>query len=183
MAKKTNGQWSDKKLLTWSIVLLILFWPVGLCMLIYYFTRKGKQKSYPTVANNGASLSFQAAGTYYYLDNLKAAGEKSRAFYIPDAEFLSKYANGKTVYEYYFSGAVGTLVPEPSNPHDKNAIMVTLNGLCVGHVPADLCLYVADLLREKRPYRISARGGPRRYVNNGVVYREDHSFSIYVDFQ
>jgi hypothetical protein len=30
------------------------------------------------------------------------------------------------------------LFPEPSNPHDSNAIAVLMAGGCVGHVPRDL---------------------------------------------
>lgn len=38
------------------------------------------------------------------------------------------------------------LVPEPENPHDKNAIKVLLNGLQVGHVPKDKTAEVRKVL-------------------------------------
>lgn len=39
------------------------------------------------------------------------------------------------------------LIEEPDNPHDKNAIMVCVNRNKIGHVPANKCKYVKEILR------------------------------------
>ena len=41
------------------------------------------------------------------------------------------------------------LVPEPTNPHDKNAIKILMDGVLIGYVPADLCLKVMPQIGKK----------------------------------
>ena len=47
--KNSGGAWSDKKLLTWAIIWFILFMPVGIVMLVHYFSRKSRRYVPPTV--------------------------------------------------------------------------------------------------------------------------------------
>ena len=155
---------------------------IGVAMLgLTFYKKKHPCATSAAKSSVGPALSFEAAGVGYYLDNLRSVGEASRSFDISEEEFLKKYSGGKTQYAYYFNKCVGALVPEPQNPHDPNAIMVTLDGVCVGHVPANLCSQVHELLKQSPIVKISPRGGPRRFVKDGVVYREDRAFNIYVD--
>ena len=48
-AKKEKPPMSDGKLLAWSIVMIFLFFPVGIGMLIYYFKRKSNRYVPPVV--------------------------------------------------------------------------------------------------------------------------------------
>jgi len=47
------------------------------------------------------------------------------------------------------------LIEEPDNPHDKNAIMVCVNRYKIGHVPANKCKYVKDILHKGDVKQIS----------------------------
>lgn len=50
--RKTSNKhapWSDGKLLTWAIIWIILFFPVGLGMLAHYFIRKSNRALPPVV--------------------------------------------------------------------------------------------------------------------------------------
>ncbi|MGH1564571.1 HIRAN domain-containing protein [Mumia sp. DW29H23] len=49
--------------------------------------------------------------------------------------------------------ALCVLVPEPWNPHDRNAVAVAIDGHQVGHLPATLAQDYAD------PLAAVARGG------------------------
>ena len=141
-----------------------------------------KRGTVSAAASAGAS-SFEAVGVYHYLDALRSVGEKSRSFDYPDDRFLTAYPDGKKIYEYYFQNVMGFLAPEPSNPHDKNAIQVMLGGVRVGYVPADLCLDVAALLEQGYHADVKVRGGDCRFVKNGKVYREEGDFHVYVDMR
>ena len=59
------------------------------------------------------------------------------------------------------------LVPEPSNPHDPNAVMVQIEGRLVGYLPRDEAVAYGPTLRElgERGRTGALRGanrGPRR---------------------
>lgn len=40
------------------------------------------------------------------------------------------------------------LAPEPTNPHDRNAIKVTINGACVGHLSRQDAVTLGPAIRE-----------------------------------
>lgn len=59
---------------------------------------------------------------------------------------LDTICGGKTVdgHEHY---CVAYLVPEPTNPHDRNAIAVHIDNLKVGHIPASLAPRMAAAMQ------------------------------------
>lgn len=59
--KKSSGPWSDKKLLTWAIVWTVLFMPVGIVMLVHYFSRKSRRYVPPVVGWDIWDASVHAA--------------------------------------------------------------------------------------------------------------------------
>jgi len=71
------------------------------------------------------------------------------------------------------------LVPEASNPHDSNAVMVQIDGKLVGYLPRDEAVAygpaLADLTRRGRTglceARIAGRGGESGTSNLGVFLR------------
>lgn len=144
------------------------------------YKKKVAPKAVP-VGAPGQTFSFEAAGVYYHRNALISVASPGRGFDLPDDEFAERFSDGRTVYQYYFNNCVGALVPEPENPHDQNAIKVTLDGECVGHVPANLTGTVAALMAQNAIVRISVRGGPRRYVKDGAVYKLPGDFTVYVD--
>lgn len=70
-------------------------------------------------------LTFDIAGLYFHQ-------EETSALLDNDGEY---------------SGAC-QLVPEPDNPHDKNAIKVVIRGVHVGYVPAVKCSEVAERMQK-----------------------------------
>ena len=144
--------------------------------------KKGKSddssKTYPS---DNTPVSFEAVGVSHYLDNLRAVGDKSRAFLYNDAKFLEVYPGGKRCYEYYFNNVLGLLMPEPTNKYDKNAIAVILCGALVGYVPAELCSDVAKLLKHGYHARVTVRGGNYKFVYGGKVFTDNKAFHVHVD--
>lgn len=144
------------------------------------YKKKVGPKAVP-VGAPGQPFSFQAAGVYHHQGALISVASPGRGFDLPDDQFAERFSDGRSVYQYYFNNCVGALVPEPENPHDPNAIKVTLDGACVGYVPADLTGTVAALMAHNPAIKISARGGPRRYTKDGAVYKLPGDFTVYVD--
>jgi len=71
------------------------------------------------------------------------------------------------------------LVPEPSNPHDANAVMVQIDGKLVGYLPRDEAVAYGPALAELGQRgrtglceaRIAGRGGESGTSNLGVFLR------------
>lgn len=90
----------------------------------------------------------------------------------------------KWVYEYGFSPAQVQLVPEPENPHDRNAIKVVVDGEHLGYIKAGSCAHVHKLLREGRIQRITCKiGGGRSKMlcqdEEGRFYFEQDDIPFY----
>lgn len=123
-------------------------------------------------------FNFEVAGVYYYTENLISVASKNSYFGKSDADIISHYEDGKRIYKYYFNRVVPELVPEPNNPHDRNAIMVTLNGKCIGHVPADLCVKVKSLMKKPYSIKVKVHGGPSKKVNGDDVLVNNYDFLV-----
>ncbi len=80
---------------------------------------------------------------------------------------------------------VATLVPEPDNPHDSNAVAVLIEGRKVGHLPRVAALvYTTALARHGNPAArftcdAEIRGGWRRERRNGQV--DEGGFGVWLD--
>lgn len=96
-------------------IILIIFVVVGLFALAH-FTSKENQKNTPFGSDiKSIGYTFDIVGEQSYQSNLKKiAGKK---------EVESKYVQ-----------VVANVISEPSNPYDKNAIKVEINGLIVGYI-------------------------------------------------
>ncbi|HZI90951.1 MAG TPA: HIRAN domain-containing protein [Thermoleophilaceae bacterium] len=71
------------------------------------------------------------------------------------------------------------LIPEPTNPHDPNAVMVQIDGKVVGYLPRDEAVAYGPALAELAARgrtgaceaRIAGRGGDSGTSNLGVFLR------------
>lgn len=150
-------------------------------------SKKSRSSSKPSRRINTSShflpTSFEAVGVEYRLDNLLSVSQSSRSFNYPDEVFLEKYSDGRNIFKYFFNNSIGTLEPEPDNPHDKNAIKVMLDGVHIAYVPAALCLDVSRLLNSGYTPVVKVKGGPFKKVENGQVTSYDNDFRVFVDFK
>lgn len=72
------------------------------------------------------------------------------------------WVTGRKYYQENFSlfeaGERGCeLVREPDNTHDSNAVMVTIDNIKVGYIPASLAMRVAPLMDTRGVQRVAAR--------------------------
>ena len=182
--KKANTKFVKGILLlfVWPLYLIWLFMELIVKIAKSLFNSKPKQEAV-TIQNEISedAYSFEAVGIQYRLDNLMSVAEQSRNYNWDDDKILQKYSEGQILYKYFFNNSRGTLVPEPTNQHDPNAIKVELNGIHVAYVPAHLCKDVNFLLQQGYTPRVSAKGGPRKIIQNGAVCEIDRNFHVYVD--
>lgn len=77
--------------------------------------------------------AFNVAGTEYNASNFKRLGEDNDDYNMSKSEIAEYYPDGARIYQYDVSGVV-TLVPEPDNEYDPNAIRVDVDGLKIGYI-------------------------------------------------
>lgn len=119
----------------------------------------------------------RVAGVTYHEDEILALS--SAAWYFDDME-KGDLEDGEKFYELSFKEGPVSLVPEPSNPHDKNAIMVLIDGHHVGYIKSGSCAHYLNLIRAGRILDIKAdiRGGRWIALFDDDVERDSDPFSI-----
>lgn len=88
---------------------------------------------------------------------IKVAGISYRG---EDAYRALKYASNDSII---------TLVAEPTNPHDKNAVKVMLDDIHIGYIPRDNSYSVAKNLKYLA------------YINDPDITRSTDAFDVYID--
>ena len=83
---------------------------------------------------------FYVAGMNYRLDSVKSILIENHRYKRPSGD--------RPVYKYHYFEAPCTLVPEPRNQVDKNAIMIMCNGIHIGYVPADMCKDIKKIIKK-----------------------------------
>jgi hypothetical protein len=68
---------------------------------------------------------------------------------------LDQLAGGKTE-EGHEIEALADLVPEPGNKHDRNAVMVRIDGLHVGYLSRDVAAAISHILKKHRYHSAQA---------------------------
>lgn len=93
--------------------------------------------------------TFKVAGTQYYQKNLLSLAELNPDFNMRKSEILEYFEDGDQIFKYEFPEYLEvSLVDEPENEYDANAIRVELNGVKVGHIKQGRTARVRNLLKE-----------------------------------
>ena len=125
----------------------------------------------------------KVAGTSFRQENIVALGKENSDYNKSKAELISDNRIDEQIWKYDFntlSPRSVSLVPEPDNPQDKNAIKVIIDGMHVGYIKANSCTHVHNLLAKNAIERISCKitGGPYKCVS--MEYDEDEGIDTYV---
>lgn len=127
-------------------------------------------------------FDFSVRGIEHYM-----SGFQSLAYDNPlwncSPEYILKIGHvSKDIFKHYFLSHPISLIPEPTNKYDKNAIKVMIAGKLVGYVPAENCSFVKGIIKTKN-YGISCFIGGGEYktiLNDGSVITGESCFTIRV---
>ena len=78
------------------------------------------------------------------------------------------------IYQYSLDACVASLVPEPGNEYDKNAVRVMHRNILLGYVPKEETTSVRRFISDDYAVSVSAYGGPYKTI----VEDEDGSYSV-----
>lgn len=185
-----------------SLILLFIVPPLGVLLLlvnffvfiIKYFSSKKRKvtSSNPSVDKIIFHEDFLLMGTNYHKEEAEIAADflsEGVHYFGKDNKSLKSYTleTYKPVYKYNKLKTVDVhLLPEPSNPHDQNAIQVLVNNIFVGYIPASIAAQISTYIANPN-YRYDAiltgRGGPYKTLNietERVISRES-DLTYYLD--
>lgn len=124
---------------------------------------------------------YRVAGLFARMENFYAVAQRHRDFGCADDVFLQKHSGGRAVYEYRLKrGSKVSLVPEPENPHDPNAIAVYVDDVHIGYIPAVDCTEVHQLLSGEHTVSAYVAGGARKWVQDGRVMTDSSELDVIV---
>ena len=185
-----------------SLILLFIVPLLGVLLLlvnffvfiIKYFSSKKRKvtSSNPSVDKIIFHEDFLLMGTNYHKEEAEIAADflsEGVHYFGKDNKSLKSYMleTYKPVYKYNKLKTVDVhLLPEPSNPHDQNAIQVLVNNIFVGYIPASIAAQISTYIANPN-YRYDAiltgRGGPYKTLNietERVISRES-DLTYYLD--
>lgn len=125
--------------------------------------------------------TFHLAGVSYYDSNIKKLANLNPQWNLTTAQLLANGKADRKVYRYNFTNAPVQLVPEPKNPHDKNAVAVHIAGQLVGYISREQSVYVQQLLNSGRIKYISGfiGGGDYKYITpDGKAIPDSIPYSV-----
>ena len=122
------------------------------------------------VANNAPAASskakkYKVAGVTHYEKSILKFAQPNPLYSKSAKEIIAAKQYNTNIYQYCFAAQATQLIPEPSNPHDPNAIKVIIGGEHVGYIKAGSCKHILNLIAENRIERIDSviKGG--KFIN------------------
>lgn len=104
----------------------------------------------------------KVAGTSFRHEAIESIGTPNSDYDMSASEAVESYDYGDRIYEYEFY-AHPSLVPEPDNPHDPNAIRVEADGVHIGYIKSGSTAHIRNLLKEDRIKSMDIDIGGGRY--------------------
>lgn len=128
-----------------------------------------------------SEYKFDVVGIFAHRDEMLSLVRKNKDYWdLSDAALMTQHKDGDRIYAYGSRHLDCELVPEPTNSHDPNAIMVLLEGQHVGYVPAVECAAVHPLLGTAVKIKAHIFGGPSKVVSADSIRHYDDDLSVRV---
>ena len=126
-----------------------------------------------TAAQTASSIeeeTFELPGTRYHKASIAKVANINPDWRKTCKTLINEEKGNQKIYRFMKTTKKAELVQEPDNPHDKNAVMVLVDGENVGYISADENLHVIELMKSNVIEDVSATitGGSYK-----IVYSED----------
>lgn len=122
---------------------------------------------------------FQVASVSHYSDSIMKDIAYENDDYSLSVKELSETCDvGDRVFEYSFDDCNASLVPEPTNEHDPNAVRVEVKGILIGYVKRGSCSHVKNLLKSPDFDHVKVEIGGGKYKR---LYEDDDKLKVEKD--
>lgn len=124
--------------------------------------------------------TYRVAGISFREDNVENIGCENDDYHMTKRELIQEGMTDERIWEYDFNPIHAELVPEPTNPHDPNAIKVMIDGEHIGYIKAGSCTHVLKLIAEDRILGIQCEMGGGRYKYLSEEYDDEKEKYVYI---
>ena len=100
--------------------------------------------------------TFEIPGAYYHRTSIAKVATPNPDWRKNCKSLIKAGKANQKIYRFDRTTKTAELVEEPNNPHDKNAVMVIVDGEKIGYIGADANLHVKSILKSKTVKSISA---------------------------
>lgn len=100
--------------------------------------------------------TFEIPGAYYHRTSIAKVATPNPDWRKNCKSLIKAGKANQKIYRFERTTKTAELVEEPNNPHDKNAVMVIVDGEKIGYIGADENLHVKSILKSKTIKSISA---------------------------
>lgn len=100
--------------------------------------------------------TFEIPGAYYHRTSIAKVANPNPDWKKTCKSLIKAGKANQKIYRFDRTTKTAELVEEPNNPHDKNAVMVIVDGEKIGYIGADENLHVKSILKSKTIKSISA---------------------------
>lgn len=109
---------------------------------------------------------FRLAGVNYCIDNIKELEEDNPDYEMSKSEIWDSGMDGEKIYQHEYPVKEVTLIDEPDNPHDKNAVAVYADGHRIGYIKKAKCSRIKNLRKSNsiNGLDLNISGGKYKYV-------------------
>lgn len=114
--------------------------------------------------------TFELPGAYHHKASIAKVANINPDWRKTCKTLINEEKDNKKIYRFMRTTKKAELVQEPDNPHDKNAVMVLVDGEKVGYISAEENIHVIELMKSNAIKGVSATitGGGYK-----IVYSED----------
>ena len=127
--------------------------------------------------------NYRVTGVMYYTENVMKLAVSNPDWKCTTAKIIKDGKANKRIFRYNFINKPVKLIPEPTNEHDKNAVMVMIAGEKVGYISREYSVHVKELLETKEIKYISAgiHGGQYKVVDDEKnMTKEENQLEIFL---
>ena len=100
--------------------------------------------------------TFEIPGAFYHRTSIAKVANPNPDWRKSCKSLIKAGKANQKIYRFERTTKTAELVEEPNNPHDKNAVMVIVDGEKIGYIGADENLHVKSILKSKTIKSISA---------------------------
>lgn len=118
--------------------------------------RNTVQKSILSKDSTRMQETFEIPGAYYHRTSIAKVANPNPDWRKNCKSLIKAGKANQKIYRFERTTKTAELVEEPNNPHDKNAVMVVVDGEKIGYIGADENLHVKNILKSKTVKSISA---------------------------
>lgn len=109
---------------------------------------KGKKVTPTAPISNIKTETHRVAGVEYHADSFMKYATEDPYYKLDKKSIIAKKLTEQSIWEYTFNFPDISLVEEPTNPQDSNAIQVIAGDALLGYIKKGSCSHVKRLLHD-----------------------------------